>query len=157
MVVGWAGLILFTMLLARPLAGCVLTIWRTALPPAKCICCRRPYVNPSPGWLVGPCYMGHVCRPLWAPELPLRFSFLSGQWGCLLVVSFLRKLARESGVEICSDRLDLLSSSCGELPVLPACRRSTLFLPPAGWAVVHAGVSRFLRRPPLHPCEVFFL
>jgi hypothetical protein len=49
------------------------------------------------------------------------------------VVSFLRKLARESGVEICSGHLDLLSSSSGELAALPTCRHSTPFLPAAGW------------------------
>jgi hypothetical protein len=73
--------------------------------------------------------VGHLCRSLWAPELPVRFcSFLGGGVGGLLPAEAC------SGVEICSGCSDLLFSSSGELAPLPACRRSASSLAAAGWA-----------------------
>jgi hypothetical protein len=134
---------------ARPPAG---------LPPAKCYAClfrcsRHPNVNPSPRWLVGPCYVGNFCRPLWAPELPVRFSFLSGRWG----VSSSGLLPAEACSGVGSG--DLFRPSRSPFLFFLGARGAACFvgallrscLPPAGWAVVPVGVSRFLRRPPLRP------
>jgi hypothetical protein len=87
-----------------------------------------------------------------------RFVLVRCLWGFFLWCSSCRYLLGSGDL---FRRLDLLSSSFGELAMLPACRRTTPSLAAAGWVASHSwGVSADfcdVSGQPPWPLEVFFL
>jgi hypothetical protein len=160
MVAGWAGLVLFTMLLGQASCRVCASCLANCLATGQMLCVLISPLSPSKhksftslverSLLYGPCLSAvvgsrTVCTFLfliWAVGVSSSCGGLlwSREWRFVPAVSISFPLFLES-----SRRCLLVGA------------RIRAWLPPAGWAVFPAGVSGFLRRRPLRPLEVFFL